>query len=159
MIDERERLLHRLHAVLRIERLSAVCYETHADRARASGHRRMAQALHEMAQSHDRHCRELASRIAELGGDPQGAPLHEELIANTSCWPDDDDMCSAFEIDLRAEDSEIEAYQVLLRQSDAHTASLCEDAIAEDRQHLRWLREQLFRGLELPLPEENLPEP
>jgi bacterioferritin (cytochrome b1) len=142
MPDDRERILNRLQSSLRHEYMAAASYEAHAARALELRCKEIAQKLRDVAASHREHIARLEQRIHELGGCPIAVDPPKSLSSRNHCLEAGDMVC-ALEQDLRAEDTEIEEYETLARQSDERTAELCEGCIREDREHLRWLRDQL----------------
>ena len=153
MPDDRARILHRLQAALRHETLTALCYDIHADRAKAAGREEIALRLGAVGEAHRRHIEALEDRIRDLGGHPNVTAPPESLLNNGQCHPEGD-LLHALEHDLRAEDTEIEEYEVLAGQSDDDTANLCGDIIDDDRSHLAWLREEVVRERNLGDPED-----
>ncbi len=154
MPDDRQRILQRLQSALRNEHLSAASYEMHAERARTLQRKDIARTLLDMAASHKGHIRSLETRIRELGGEPAPIPDPNHTLASRN-HANDPDLCLALEQDLKAEDTEIEEYEILARQSDEQTSEICHHNIEEDRRHLDWLREQLIRGRNLDSVEES----
>lgn len=147
MSDDRHKIVDRLQSTLRNEYIAATCYERHAEYARTLARYALAESLDAMATDHKQHIERISARIRELGGSPTGFDPPEEMLEKMGCLPKDD-FCHALEQDLRFEDTEIEDYQILVRQSDERTASLCGQNIRDDREHLRWLRDQVVRELD-----------
>jgi bacterioferritin (cytochrome b1) len=148
MLDDRERILNRLQAALRHERLAAACYRNHAKRAAGLEQPAIAERLAIMANVHATHAQRLTVRIEELGGKASPVNGAESVVNDNSCEDGQIDLAEALEHDLRLEDTEIEEYEILSGQSDDRTAELCEGHIREDKENLQWLREQVVADLD-----------
>lgn len=148
MPKDREKILDRLQVALRDERLTVFCYSVQADEVESTGHFRLANQLRNIAADHQRHIEWVKERILELGGEPRNFNPPPDLELRIRCLPAQD-LCTALEHDLKAEDTEIESYQTLAGQSDSNTADICDQCTLEDRKHAAWLREQLIKGMNL----------
>lgn len=148
MRKDREKILDRLHVALKDERLSACCYRVQADETRKTGRRAIADHLDAIAGDHEKHIAIVEERIRALGGEPQEFKPPGDLIERVRNLPREN-LCVALEHDLKAEDTEIETYQVLAKQTDGETSDVFEIVTAEDRAHVEWLRQELVHGLQL----------
>lgn len=148
MRRDREKILDRLHVALKDERLSACCYRVQADETRKTGRRTIADHLDAIAADHEHHIQLVEERIRALGGVPQEFVPPHDLIERVRNQPREN-LCIALEHDLKAEDTEIETYQVLAKQTDGETSNVFEAVTSEDRAHVDWLRKELVHGLQL----------
>lgn len=148
MPKDREKILDRLHAALKDERVSAFNYHLQADEMRRLGRVNIARHLEAIAADHEEHGAGVEERIRALGGEPQAFTPPPEMLARFRELPKKD-LCLALEHDLKAEDTEIETYTTLAEQSDGATSAACARFTNDDRGHAAWLRREIVRGMHL----------
>jgi bacterioferritin len=137
-----------LNAALATEIVCTLRYKRHQFAAKGIHSKALAAEFAEHAADEQRHADQLATRIAQLGGDPDYSPA--TLLARShSEYVEGEDLTEMLEEDLVAERIAVESYGEIVRwlgESDPTTRRVFEDILAKEEEHAEDLI-SLLQGL------------